>query len=124
MDSELFALLASEIFIRSRGFGGEDLESTDNHEVSLETEAPISHISASLEMSCLGHYSFKTFPLATQQVLLGVNIGNILEAKIFLVLHSPKLCIYIQQTSFETIFLIQSYVLQNNVPRWAYKRLS
>ena len=61
----------------------------------LRKEAPISHISASLEVSCLGHYSFKTFPLATQQVLLGVNIGNILlEAKILLVLLAQVMYLY------------------------------
>ena len=96
MDSELLALSASEIFIIGRrGVFNEKVKTAIK--CHLRQEAPISHISASLEVSCLGRYSFKTFPLATQQALLGVNLGNILlEAKVFLVLLSQ--IIYLHST--------------------------
>ena len=83
----------------------------------LRQEALISHISASLEVSCLGSYSFKAFLVATQQVLLGVNLGNILlEAKILLVLLSQVTYLYSTDIFWRQYFF-QSCVLQNNVPR-------
>lgn len=77
-DSESFALLASEMF--TRGWGGGEFNEIISVAliISWDKKLCCSHISGSFKEICLRSYFFKMFLLATQQLLLGVNLGNIL----------------------------------------------